>query len=73
VTREEKLIAEGWRKQATCDEPRLSEMVHMYLETGKEVLLEPFDPKAEKDCRGCQAAYPGLFRTIYTRTREESS
>jgi hypothetical protein len=73
MTRAEELAAQGWEKRAVTDEPRLSEMVAMYVEIGMEVLLEPFDPGEETSCRGCLAAYPGLYRTIYTRNREESS
>lgn len=73
MTRAEDLASQGWKKQAVYDEPRLSEMVAMYVEIGMEVLLEPFDPKEESGCHGCLAAYPGLYKTIYTRKREESS
>jgi hypothetical protein len=73
MTREEELIAQGWQRQATYDEPRLSEMVDMYREVGMEVHLEPFHPADEKGCVGCLAAFPDLYKTIYTRKREESS
>lgn len=73
MTRGEELSAQGWKKQGIYDEPRLSEMVAAYVEIGMEVLIEPFDPTEEKGCRGCMAAYPGLYRTLYTRKREESS
>ena len=44
MTREAELAREGWQKQTTYDEPRLSELVEMYEEIGYQVHLEPFDP-----------------------------
>ena len=41
MTPEEELISEGWEKQATYDDPRLSEMVDMYKEIGLAIHLEP--------------------------------
>ncbi len=73
MSRAEELAAQGWQKRTTLDEPRLSEMVAMYLDIGMEVLLEPFHPEEEKGCTGCLAAFPGLYKTVYTRTREELS
>jgi hypothetical protein len=37
MTREEKLISDGWKKRSTLDEPRLSEMVAAYEGVGFEV------------------------------------
>jgi hypothetical protein len=67
MTPEEKLCNEGWEKQATYDEPRLSEMVEMYEEIGLEVHLEPFNVENEPGCNGCMQLMPDLFKTIYTR------
>ena len=72
MTREEELTARGWQRQATYDEPRLSEMAEMYQEIGLEVHLEPFHPEDERDCADCLAVVPGLYKTIYTRKREEA-
>jgi hypothetical protein len=71
MTPEEKLISEGWGKQTTYDEPRLSEMVDTYEEIGLEVLLEPFNAANEKGCTGCMELSPDQFKTIYTRRKEE--
>jgi hypothetical protein len=73
MTRAEQLAAEGWQRQSTCDEPRLPEMADVYREIGLEVHLEPFHPEDEKGCVGCLAAFPDLYKTIYTRKREGSS
>lgn len=64
---EEKLIKEGWKKQATYDDPRLSEIVAMYEEIGLEVHLEPFNADNESGCTDCMQLMPDLFKTIYTR------
>ena len=40
---DKKQIKEGWEKQATYYDPRLSEMVEMYEEIGLEVHIEPFN------------------------------
>ncbi|MCP5053420.1 MAG: hypothetical protein GY940_40015 [bacterium] len=69
MTPEKKLINQGWAKQATYDNPRLSEMVEMYQEIGLEVHLEPFNAENEAGCSGCLQLMPDLFKTIYTRTK----
>jgi hypothetical protein len=69
VTRAQELTAQGWQRQATYDEPRLTEMVDMYLEIGLEVHLESFHPEDEKGCDSCMAAFPGLYKTVYTRKK----
>jgi hypothetical protein len=71
MTREEELTAQGWQRQATYDEPRLSEMADLYREIGLEVHLEPFHPEDESGCAGCLTAAPDLYKTIYTRKREK--
>ena len=68
---EEKLIKQGWQKQSTYDNPRLSEMVAMYQEIGLEVHLEPFNAEHEAGCSGCMQLKPELFKTIYTRRKDE--
>jgi hypothetical protein len=71
MTREEELTSRGWQRQATYDEPRLSEMAEMYREIGLEVHLEPFHPEDESGCVDCLAVIPDLYKTIYTRKREK--
>ena len=67
MSSEKELIARGWEKQTTYDEPRLSEIVEMYEETGFEVRLEPFDPFTTPGCADCMKASPEKYKTIYTR------
>ena len=62
----------GWTKQATYDEPRLSEMVDAYRELGFEVRVEPFEPDADAECSACMKLAPHRFKTIYTRKSAES-
>ncbi len=69
MTPEEELISEGWKKQATYDDPRLSEMVEMYKEIGLAVHLEPFNAANEKGCTGCMALFADQLKTIYTRKK----
>lgn len=69
MTPGEKLIREGWKKQATYDDPRLSEMVEMYREIDLDVHLEPFNSENETGCNGCMQLTPDLFKTIYTRKK----
>ena len=71
LTPEEKRIKEGWQKQATYDDPRLSEMVAAYAAIGLEVHLEPFQAENETGCTGCLQSRPDLFKTIYTRRKAE--
>ena len=67
MTRKEALDHQGWERQATYDEPRLSEMVETYREIGLEVYLEDFHSDEEPGCTNCMAATPKKFKTIYTR------
>ncbi len=69
MTPAEKLISKGWEKQATYDDPRLSEMVDMYKEIGLEVHLESFNAANEEACTGCMELFPDQLKTIYTRKK----
>jgi hypothetical protein len=70
--KEEDLKKQGWVKQTTYDEPRLSEIVEMYEETGFEVRIEPFNPGDEPGCSECMKHQPDRYKTIYTREKEQS-
>ncbi|BBO80969.1 hypothetical protein DSCO28_15350 [Desulfosarcina ovata subsp. sediminis] len=78
------LLKDGWKRQFTINEPRLSEAVEVYLESGFEVHLEPFDPGAcESGCdpgapvngqTSCSACYEGVedqFKIIFTRKKAD--
>jgi len=67
--KKEELEKQGWVKQTTYDEPRLSEIVEMYEEMGFEVRLEPFDPDDETGCSECMKLQPDKYKTVYTREK----
>ena len=69
MTRQEELTRQGWTRQATFDEPRLSEMADMYKDIGLEVHLEPLHADEEPACTGCMASLPDQYKTIYTRKK----
>ena len=69
MSREQELNKEGWTKQSTHDEPRLSDIVEMYEEIGLEVLLEPFNPSEEPGCTDCMRASVDKYKTIYTKRK----
>jgi hypothetical protein len=69
MTRQAELTRQGWARQATYDEPRLSEMADMYKDIGLEVHLEPFHADEEPGCTSCMASMPDQFKTIYTRKK----
>jgi hypothetical protein len=76
------LEGDGWKKQFTACEPRLSEAVEMYRQAGFEVHLEPL-PTAnhaaafpgEKNeriaqCRTCYEGFEAQYKIIFTRRRK---
>jgi hypothetical protein len=68
MTREEELTKQGWKKQFTTCEPRLSEAVQLYKSLGYDVHLEPLTKNGiEGECRTCMEFDIDKFRTIYTR------
>ena len=70
MNRREKLEQEGWTRQFTADEPRLSEAVEEYRNLGFEVLLEPIDSQEmEGECASCLMASCDRYKIIYTRRK----
>ena len=69
TSRQKELAQLGWERQATYEEPRLSEMAEVYEEIGLEVHLETFHPDEEPGCTGCMAMMPEQYKTIYTRKK----
>jgi len=71
---EEELKKNGWIKQTTIGEPRLSECVELYKSLGFEVHLEPVIlSELDEECRKCYELEGdiGTLRTIYTRCKAE--
>jgi len=70
-SREAALEAEGWIRQFTMDEPRLSEAVEMYQLLGFEVHLEPVTPdESSEECAACLEVMCDRYKTVYTRPTE---
>ena len=73
--REDELAKEGWQKRFVAEEPRLSEMVAMYKETGFEVHLEPVSAiekpdEGSEECQACRICFEGAedkYQVIFTR------
>ena len=59
---------QGWHKEFTYDEPRLTEAVELYRQMGLEVLLEPMVPEGlNQDCTACMEGQCQTYQTIFTR------
>jgi hypothetical protein len=71
MNRQAELENQGWVKQFTTDEPRLSEAVEEYQELGFEVHLEPVDPLQLPvgECSRCLLADGDRYKDIYTRRK----
>jgi len=68
-TREAELVREGWRKQTTIGEPRLTELAENYRELGYEVLVERYRVEGDA-CNTCFEAGDAIGQfngTIYLR------
>jgi hypothetical protein len=64
------LVAEGWQRRFTADEPRIQEVVELYAQLGYEVRMEPVTSgDVQDDCHDCQAGAATRLFTIYTRKK----
>ena len=71
VLREKKLEKEGWVKQTTIGEPRLSEIVQLYRSLGYEVHLEPIKlDELDEECRRCYESEIHEVKTVYVRKKK---
>ncbi|MBN1850549.1 MAG: hypothetical protein JW932_18415 [Deltaproteobacteria bacterium] len=71
------LEREGWTKKFIADEPRLSEAVDLYKESGYEVHLEPLPGQnrnescaidgGKGECRICYTGSEERYKIIFTR------
>ena len=75
--REALLLKEGWVKQSTLGEPRLSEVVENYKSLGYEVNVEEFrDQGGGAGCTTCFDAgreMGQVYGTVYIRKRGDSA
>lgn len=79
-SRFEILQHEGWTRQFIANEPRLSEAVELYKQSGFEVHLESV-PKADEvkqcpqgeagECRICFEGNEDQYKVIYTKPNED--
>jgi len=68
---ERKLEKEGWVKQTTIGEPRLSEIVELYKPLGYEVRLEPVTlDELDEECRKCYEGEIDEVKTVYVRKKK---
>jgi hypothetical protein len=78
------LEKQGWVKQFIANEPRLSEAVDLYRESGFDVHLEPLpkgqecdacagtgNQKGQGECRVCFEGFEDQYKIIFTRRRKE--
>ena len=82
TSRFEDLQRDGWARQFIANEPRLSEAVELYEQTGFEVHLESIPTKDEIDrcpqgeageCRICFEGNENQYKIIYTRPKDDSA
>ncbi len=68
------LEKEGWTRQFTIEEHRVSEYVEVYESLGHEVRVEPMVPSEldMEECQACYAAECDKYRTIYTRLKQHA-
>lgn len=78
------LERQGWVRQFVASEPRLSEAVALYKESGFEVHLEPYpnnpdggtcsgpEPGDRSECRTCFKGFEDRYKIIYTRPARRS-
>jgi hypothetical protein len=76
------LEKEGWNMRFVAGEPRLSEAVELYRESGFEVLLEPVPggkqcgdcagEEAGGECRACFDGFEDHYKIIFTRLLKET-
>ncbi|MBI5790082.1 MAG: hypothetical protein HZA63_01265 [Rhodocyclales bacterium] len=71
ISPEDALLKDGWKRQTTIGEPRLSEIVQNYKAMGFEVHVEEFKAEGE-GCNTCFDAGQEMgfsYGTVYVRKR----
>lgn len=75
VSPEDALLRDGWKRQTTIGEPRLSEIVQNYKAMGFEVHVEEFKAEGE-GCNTCFDAGQEMgfsYGTVYVRKRDDAA
>jgi hypothetical protein len=69
--KEKELEEEGWVKQTTIGEHRLSEIVELYRSLGYEVHLESVKlDELDEECRRCYESEVDEVKTVYVRKKK---
>ena len=71
---EDALLKDGWARQTTIGEPRLTEIVNNYKAMGFEVHVEEFKTEGDSGCTTCFDAGQGMgfmYGTVYVRKSGE--
>ncbi|UCD26751.1 MAG: hypothetical protein JSV75_01100 [Candidatus Bathyarchaeota archaeon] len=69
--KKESLEKEGWIRQTTIGEPRLSEIIELYKSLGYEVSLESVNPDdLDEECRRCYEKEINEVKTVYVRKKK---
>ncbi len=74
ISPEDALLKDGWVRQTTIGEPRLSEIVQNYKAMGFEVHVEEFKTEGDSGCTTCFDAGQEMgfmYGTVYVRKRSE--
>ena len=69
LKRHRELLAEGWIRRFTAEDPRLTEMKDFYESIGLEVRIESGIPEEDPQCQACfdVEGFSEQYKTIYTR------
>lgn len=70
MKREDELTKAGWERRFIACEPRLSEIVEMYKETGLAVHLEPLPAKEEIEQESAKTCADNSCTTCFDVDRE---
>ena len=66
----EELEKQGWQRQFTTEEPRLSEAVELYESLGNEVRLESACGELPlPECASCYETFCEKYKTIFIRPK----
>jgi len=65
---EDEMREQGWERQFTADEPRLSESIQLFESMGYEVRVEE-ETGCDRECNVCFSAAPERYKVIYTRRK----
>ena len=68
TSHEDELLREGWVRQFTANEPRLSEAIELYESMGYDVHVEQEDG-AGRACNVCFGEASEQFKVIYIRPK----